>query len=366
MARFWVGLALVVVSAVVLLASRRGGGARAVPIRPGATSVPEWAERLPRPRANAGVGAVLLVIGLGLVASSFVRIVPANTIGIPTILGKVGKPLPAGFHLTVPWTEITEFSTRTQELSMLRAPDEGDLAKNDSVTVIAQGGGSMAVDITVRFSLAADQADELFKLAGSIELVKDRFVRPDAREVTRNVFGTYTAEEGYSSKRAEISAAIGAELATRLRPRGVLIDSVNVRDVGPEQQVLDAINSVLQTRNEAARATEDQIKQVTEAETRKQVAALDKEATITKAEADGEAVRIAAQAQADANAKVASSLTPALVELEIAKACADAIARSGATVINVCAATGAGTTTGAASSVIVDGRAAPAGTVTTG
>lgn len=247
---------------------------------------------------------------------------------------------------------------------MLRASDEGDLSKDDSVTVIAKGGGSMAVDITVRFSLAAEQADELFKLAGSIELVKDRFVRPDAREVTRNVFGTYTAEEGYSSKRAEISAAIGAELASRLSPRGVLIDSVNVRDVGPEQQVLNAINSVLQTRNEAARATEDQIKQVTEAETRKQVAALDKEATITKAEADAEALSIAARAQADANSKVASSLTPALVELEIAKACADAIARSGATVINVCGA-GDGAAAGS-SSVVVDTRTAPSGTITAG
>ena len=312
-------------------------------------------------------GAVLIPIGLiavgaVLVVSSFLRIVPANTIGIPTTLGKVGRPMPAGFHVRVPWTEITEFSTRTQELSMLRASDEGDLSKDDSVTVIAQGGGSMNVDITVRFSLAADQADELFKLAGSIELVKDRFVRPDAREVTRNVFGTFTAEEGYSSKRAEISAEITAELQQRLLVRGVQVDSVNVRDVSPEQRVLDSINAVLQTRNEAARATEDQIKQVTEAETRKQVAALDKEAAITKAEADAESVRIAAQAQADANGKVAASLTAPLVELEIAKACADAIARTGATVINVCGATGTnGATAAAPGSVIVDARAAPTG-----
>ena len=364
MQRLIVGLVLVLVGLGIGVA-RRGlkGGARG-------SDPSGFVETRHRrgPQVSSMPGAVLIPIGLiavgaVLVVSSFLRIVPANTIGIPTTLGKVGRPMPAGFHVTVPWTEITEFSTRTQELSMLRASDEGDFSKDDSVTVIAKGGGSMNVDITVRFSLAADQADELFKLAGSIELVKDRFVRPDAREVTRNVFGTYTAEEGYSSKRAEISAEITAELQQRLLARGVQVDSVNVRDVSPEQRVLDSINAVLQTRNEAARASEDQIKQVTEAETRKQVAALDKQAAITKAEADAESVRIAAQAQADANGKVAASLTAPLVELEIAKACADAIARTGATVINVCGATGTnGAATAAApGSVIVDARAAPTG-----
>ena len=364
MERLFVGLVLMLIGLGVGLV-RRGtkGGARAADQGGYIDARPRRGPAISGLPGGVFIPIGLIAVGALLVVSSFMRIVPANTIGIPTTLGKVGRPMPAGFHVTVPWTEITQFSTRTQELSMLRASDEGDQAKDDSITVIAQGGGSMKVDITVRFSLAADQADALFKLAGSIDLVKDRFVRPDAREVTRNVFSTFTAEEGYSSKRAEISAGITTELQQRLGTRGVLVDSVNVRDVSPEQRVLDSINAVLQTRNEAARASEDQIKQVTEAETRNQVAALDKEAVITKAEADAESVRIAAEAQADANGKVAASLTAPLVELEIAKACADAIARSGATVINVCGATG---TNGAAiaaapGSVIVDARAAPTG-----
>ena len=354
MGRFVFGLVLLLIGVVLL------GVRRALRRKTAATDLIDVA---PTKRRSAPAGAWLFSLGgsaailLGTLTflSSFVRVVPANTVGIPTTFGKVGKPLAAGFHVVEPWTEVTGFSTRMQELSMLRAADEGDLEKDDSVVVIARGGGSMKVDITVRFSLQAEQADQLFKLAGSLDPVKERFVRPDAREVTRNVFGGYTAEEGYSTKRPEIATAITTELRTRLAARGILVDSVNVRDVGPEQQVLDAINAVLQARNEAARASEDQKKQVTEAETRKQVAALDKEATVTKAEADAQAVTIAAEAQAEANAKIAASLTPELLELEIAKACADAIATSPATVINVCG-NGAASTSGAGSPVIVDAR----------
>lgn len=241
---------------------------------------------------------------------------------------------------------------------MLRAADEGDKSKDDSISVIASGGGSMKVDVTVRFSVAPDQAGELFRLAGSIDLIKDRFVRPDTREVVRNIFGEYTAEQGYSTERAKIATQVTDQLAERLLKRGILVDSVNVRDVLPEQQVLDAINAVLQTRNQAAQALEDQKKQVTEAQTRKQVATLDKEAAITKAEAEAQAVSISAQAQAEANAKIAASLSPELVQLEIAKACADAIAKTGAQVVNVCGAPGSAgsATAGTPTSVIVDSR----------
>ncbi len=302
-----------------------------------------------------GIVSCLLAVFVG--ASAFVRIVPANTVGIPTTFGKVGAPLSNGFHLVVPWTEITQFSTRIQELSMLRAADEGDMAKDDSIAVIASGGGSMKVDVTVRFSVAADRAAELFRLAGSIDLIKDRFVRPDTREVVRDIFGEYTAEQGYSTERAKIATEVTAQLAERLLKRGIIVDSVNIRDVLPEQQVLDAINAVLQTRNQAAQALEDQKKQVTEAQTRKQVATLDKEAAITKAEAEAQAVSIAALAQAEANQKIAASLSPDLVRLEIAKACAEAIARTGAQVVNVCGVEGSGGTGGVApTSVIVDSR----------
>jgi regulator of protease activity HflC (stomatin/prohibitin superfamily) len=240
---FVFGIVLVIAAFIVFLIARKGGG---IPGKPAMSRVAKQVGTL----AALGLG----LLGIFTFGSSFVRVVPANSIGIPTTFGKIGSPLASGIHLTAPWTEITPFSTRIQELSMLRASDEGDKSKDDSVTVIALGGGSMAVDVTVRFALASDKAGELFKQAGTLQLVKDRFVRPDAREVVRNVFGQFSAEEGYSTKRAIIATKVTDELKPRLESRGILVDSVNIRDVAPDQQQLAAINAILQSRNEAKEA----------------------------------------------------------------------------------------------------------------
>ena len=358
MSQFVAGIVLIVIAAAIFLAARASKAKAAGGFSLPANATPaQRAAAAAAPRVGMLLSFAALALGLFLLGSSLVRVVPANTVGVPTTLGKVGSPLSAGLHITAPWTEIAEFSTRTQELSMLRASDEGDKTKDDSVSIIAKGGGSMAVDVTVRFALALDKAGDLFKQAGSLQLVKDRFVRPDAREVVRNVFGQYTAEEGYSIKRAEIAVKITDDLKPRLAGRGILVDSVNVRDVAPDTQQLAAINAILQSRNEAAKALEDQKKQTTEAETRKQVASLDKEAAVTKAEAEAAAVALAATAQAEANSKIAKSLTPELLDLEKTKACADAIGKTQAQVVNVCAGSSGGASgTNPATSVIVDSR----------
>lgn len=313
----------------------------------------EGRRRLLRLAAGAtGVVAVLLIV------ASMVRVVPANTIGIPTTFGSIGDPMPSGIEITAPWTQIHELSTRIQELSMLRAADEGDKAKDDSITVIAPGGGSMKVDLTVRYAIEPGAAGDLFRQAGTMDLIKERFVRPDAREVARNVFSGFTAEEGYSIERARIAEEIFTELKSRLERRGIIIDSINVRDVEPEAQVLQAINSILQARNEALRAQEEQTRLITEAETRREVASRDAEASVLAAQGQADSVRITAEAEADANAAIAASLTADLIELQITQACAEAIAKTQAAVVSVCGRSGSGSdgTSADAPAVIVDSR----------
>lgn len=305
-----------------------------------------------------GVAAVVGVAAIVVIVGSFFAVVPANTVAVPVAFGSAGTPLRSGIHVVTPWTETTEFSTRVQELSMLRASDEGDLDKDDSVDIIAKGGGAMKVDLTIRFTIDPNAVDLVFRKAGSLEVVKDRFVRPNARDITRNVFGQFTAEEGYSTARAEIGAEITAGLQKALAPQGILVEQVNVRDVLPEQQVLDSINKILQTRNDALQAQEDQRKQVTEAETRRQVAEKDAEAKKISAQADADAQLIAAEAEAESNRKVALSLTPELIELQKAQACADAIAKSAAQVISVCSPGQSASSTASSPTVIIDGRTA--------
>lgn len=304
----------------------------------------------------AGIG--LVVVAVLILLFSTVRVIPANTVSVPTTFGKVGAPLHSGVHLVAPWTETNDFSLREQNLSMLRDPSDGDRETDDSIDVIAKGGGSMKVDITVRFKLDASQVAELYRRYQSIDAIKESVVRSETREATRNVIGDFTAEEAYSTKRAQISAELSTELEGRLAKNGLVLVAVNVRDVLPEQKVLDSINAILAARNEAAKAKEEQTKQVTEAETRRQVAEKDAEAKKVAAQGDADAARIAADAEAYANDKVSASLTPELLQKLIAEQCASAIAASKAQVINVCpGSTGAGGAgSGGGTTVVLDAR----------
>ncbi|MGB8861503.1 MAG: hypothetical protein WCC60_19770 [Ilumatobacteraceae bacterium] len=73
------------------------------------------------------------------------------------------------------------------------------------------------------------------------------------------------------------------------------------------------------------------------------------------------AIGAEAEAEAESNRKVAESLTPELIELQKAQACADAIANSNAQVISVCSPGQTGAT-GNAPTVIIDGRTTTGGT----
>lgn len=301
-------------------------------------------------------GLLVLVVAAVFGLWSTVRVVEANEVGVPTTFGRIGEPMQSGFQLVAPWTKVTTFSTRTQELSMLAATDEGDKAKDDAVEVIAKGGGSMKVDVTVRWSVDPEAVSRLFRQAGSLDLVQQRFVRPDSREVVRNVFGQHSAEGGYSTERAEMAIEITDQLRAVAGPRGITIDSVNIRDVNPEENVLKGINDIVSARNDAATALEVQKQTLTDAETKRQAAEIDAKAAVAKATGEADAQRINAQGEADANAKIAASLTPDLLHLQEVQACAEAIKQTSAAIVNCGSTSSASSGATPAASVIVDQR----------
>ena len=293
---------------------------------------------------------------------SVVRVVEANEVGVPSTWGRVGDPMQSGLHVTAPWTKVTEFSTRMQELTLLLPEKDADgkpTSADNSIKVIAKDGGVMHVGVTVRWAVEKDAIDtNLYRQAGTLDLVQTRFVKPDTQEMVRNVFGQHSAEGGYSTERAQIASEIKEALAELGAPRGIIIDSVNVREVEPEDRVLAKINDIIQQRNATLLAEETQKTTLIEAETLRQKAEVDAKASVVSAQGDADAQRIAAQAEADANAKIAASLTPELINLQALQACAEALKQTSAAVVSCGGATsgGAGTSSAVPPTVIVDGR----------
>lgn len=245
-----------------------------------------------------------LVLGALLGFLSTIRIVDANTVGIPVTVGHIGEPMQPGFQFTAPWTEVHQFSTRAQELSMLAAADEGDKSKDDSIEVRGSDGYKMNVDITIRYFIEPDAASRLFRLVGDENGVKQKLVRPDVRDRVRVAFAEFTSEEGYTSARDAIVAALLEDLTPRMAAHGLKIESIQIRNVMPDPVLSQAISDRAAAREKALQAEIDQKRQITEAETRKQVAERDAAAQIT-----------AAQGEAEANRILNESLTPELLLL---------------------------------------------------
>jgi regulator of protease activity HflC (stomatin/prohibitin superfamily) len=270
-----------------------------------------------RPPNLRAFGFLALAAGIIIPLASSVRVIGATEVGIPVTFGKVGKPLLPGFNFVLPWTEITTFTTRL-EVSDMNRGSEGDRPSDDSVTVLASEGGELNIDVTVRYTVVPGKATDLFKRVRSMEGVRNTIVRPATRSLMRNVYSRYTAEEGYTTKRELIETVVNDELGKVFTKEGLKLDVVSIRDIRPADQILQAINRKLEATQSAERAKIEQVRLLTEAETRRRVAETDKQSRV-----------ISAQGEAEANAILDGSLTPSLLKArEI-----EAIGKNGNTVL---------------------------------
>lgn len=260
------------------------------------------------------IGSVVaFVFSLMFTIFPCIQVVDANAVGIPVSYGSIQEPVDSGFHLMAPWVDVHTFSLRMQETSMLRAIDEGDKAKDDSIEVRGSDGYLMNVDVTVRYFIVGESANTLFKLVGSEDGVRDRLVRPEVRESVRSWFAKYTSEEGYTSEREAIRQNITTDLTARLAKYNLRLDSVAIRNVAPDATLAQAISDRAAAREKALQATIEQDRLITEAETRRKVADTDAKAKV-----------IAAQGEADANEIITKSITPELLTLKQIEALRDA------------------------------------------
>ncbi len=268
-------------------------------------------------RSLRGLALIPLVLGIVLIVGSMVRVVGATSVGIPVTFGKIGSPLSPGVQVVAPWTTITEFSTRLQESNMTNVPTEGDRTTPDGVEVLSNEGGRLILDVTVRYSLVLDSADQLYRQVGSMDGIRERVIRPDARSLIRDVYSRYKAEEAYTSKREVIATIAETELRDRLAKRGIVLDALKVRDAKLEEKLQTQITAKLEAKQQAEKALILQGQAQTEAETRKKVAQTDAEAKV-----------ISAQGEADANNILSKSLTDVLLKAKEI----EALSKSGSTI----------------------------------
>lgn len=229
------------------------------------------------------VSVIALIVVFGLSSSIFYTI-QANERAVlfKKFSGGLDKEnvIQPGFGIKAPWNDLITF-------------DVAESKAEETMDVLDKNGLSIQVDVSVRFYPKFDRIGfiyERFRL-GYINTL----VIPEVRSTVRQVMGRYTAEEIYSTKRADVETSIQTETAEILgnETNNVQMTALLIRSINLPEKIKQAIENKLQQEQEA----------------------LAYQFRLDKEKSEAERKTIAAEGEAAANKIVNSSLTPNLLKM---------------------------------------------------
>jgi len=227
------------------------------------------------------IGAILLLVLIIFGSSMFYIVKPGERgitfrpfgSGLDTV--NVSSP---GFHIVAPWNEFIVYNVKERQTE-------------ETMDVLDKNGLSINVEVSVRFNPIPSRLPFLHQQFG--EDYMNQLVIPEVRSTVRQVMGRYTAEEIYSTKRAQVEQEIIEETTQKLEDNSVETQAVLIRSINLPPQIKTAIETKLQQEQEA----------------------LAYQFRLDKEQKEAERKRIQAEGEAKANEIINSSLTPNLLKM---------------------------------------------------
>ena len=261
-----------------------------------------------------------LIIVIGLVCLlKCSTIVPAGYAAVQYNLngGISDETLGQGFHITSPMIKTTLYSVGIEQ-SYLTEDKKGDSKDDESFSTPTSDGKSLKVDLEFSYKFDADRLGEVFtRFKGqSGEEVKDTFIKPKMKAWTQEVTAKYPVTDVFGDKRQELNEALDIYLKAKFEPYGIIIDTVNFTNISTDAETQEAIQKKVNAQQALELAQIEAETAKVNAEKDKEVALIAAEKAKIEAEAAAEVKRIQAdaEAEAEANKKIAESLTPELIE----------------------------------------------------
>jgi regulator of protease activity HflC (stomatin/prohibitin superfamily) len=253
------------------------------------------------------LGVVLVLLGLS--TACFVQIEPGQ-VGVQTLFGKVQTNLlTEGLNFVNPLVDVNRFDVRTMNYTMSSVHDEGDKTGDDAIRLLTADGLEVIIDLSVLYRISPEKAPEILRTLG--QDITDKIVRPISRTKIRDNAVYYDAIALYSTKRDEFQQKIFTSIEKEFTARGIVLESILIRNVTLPQSVRTTIESKINA----------------EQESQKMKFVLDKE----RQEADRK--RVEAQGIADYQRILTASLTDKLLQYEQIKAQKELALSSNAKVI---------------------------------
>lgn len=193
---------------------------------------------------NVPSGSIFRVLGFGVLGLliviflfSAVTRVDSGAVGVLTLFGRVtGEVLPEGLHVINPFKTNHEVSIRTQEIK-------------ETASVPSSEGLVMALDTSLIYHLNPDKAAEVFQKIGPnyVEVL----IEPNLRSAIREATASHTANALYSGEREMVAKQIVAQLTDLLGQRGIIVESILLRDIQLPATLKSSIESKQQAEQEA-------------------------------------------------------------------------------------------------------------------
>ncbi len=207
------------------------------------------------------LGVIALFVLMGISSSLFYTVEATQR---AVIFYKFGEGLDKdnviqpGVRMKAPWNEVYVYNVQ-------------EIAREENMDVLDKNGLSIHIDITVRFQPIADKIGYIYEKF-NLDYI-NVLVAPEVRSTVRQVMGRYTAEEIYSTKRAEVEETIESESEQILARNNVHMVALLIRSIQLPDQIRIAIESKLQQQQEALAYQFRLEKEKSEAE-RKRIAAM--------------------------------------------------------------------------------------------
>jgi regulator of protease activity HflC (stomatin/prohibitin superfamily) len=182
-----------------------------------------------------------------------------------------------GFHIIAPWNDLIIYDVREQK-------------SEERMDVLDKGGLSINLDVTVIFNPTHNRIGYLHENIG-IDYVSVMVI-PNVRSSVRAVTGRYSAEEIYSTKRAEVETTITQETRKALAAKNIDMKDLLIRSIILPDKIKNAIESKLQQQQEA----------------------LAYQFKLEREESEAQRKRIEAQGIADYNRILSASLTDRILQ----------------------------------------------------
>ena len=184
-----------------------------------------------------------------------------------------------GLHAVATWNEMYIYDLRS-------------MSRDEVLSVIAVNGLTIRLDASVRYHLLREEIVPLHEEVGP--KYYEKILEPVLRSEARRVFGQYTPEEIYSTKRDVVEREIRRGVTAKIEGRHIALEAILIRDVQLPEAIRVAIDKKLAAEQEV----------------------LKMRYVIAVAKATAEQKQIEAQAIADYNRIVAASLSPPILEFE--------------------------------------------------